>query len=75
MAVNVEIDQEGCIQCGRCYGDECPDVFKEGEDGTAEIDEQYRDGGSASGKVPDETFDCVNKAAEACPVTVITVSR
>jgi ferredoxin len=37
MSVKVEIDQEGCIQCGRCYNDECPEVYKEGEDGTSEI--------------------------------------
>jgi len=75
MTVIVEIDQEGCIQCGRCYNDECPEVFNEGEDGTAEIEEQYRDGSSAKGKVPEEMLDCANKAAEACPVTVITVSQ
>jgi ferredoxin len=76
MTVKVEIDQEGCIQCGRCYNDECPDVFKEGEDGTSEIVEQYRDGGStAKGNIPDDKFDCANKGAEACPVTVITVSK
>ena len=75
MTVNVEIDQEGCIQCGRCYNEECPEVFNEGEDGTAEVAEQYRDGGSAKGKVPDDMFECANKGAEACPVTVITVSQ
>jgi ferredoxin len=26
MTVRVEIDQEGCTQCGKCYNDECPDV-------------------------------------------------
>jgi len=75
MTVNVEIDQEGCIQCGRCYNDECPAVYKEGEDGTSEIAEQYRNGGSATGKIPDDMYDCANKGAEACPVTVITVSK
>jgi ferredoxin len=76
MTVKVEIDQEGCIQCGRCYNDECPDVYKEGEDGTSEIQEKYRDGGStAKGNLPDDMFDCANKGAEACPVTVITVSK
>jgi ferredoxin len=75
MTVRVEIDQEGCTQCGKCYNDECPDVYKEGEDGTSEIVEQYRDGSSATGKVPDELFDCANRGAEECPVTVITVTQ
>ena len=75
MTVNVEIDQEGCIQCGRCYNDECPEVYKEGEDGTSEIVEQYRDGSSAKGKVPDELLECATKGADACPVTVITVNQ
>jgi ferredoxin len=75
MAVNIEIDQEGCIQCGRCYMDECPEIFMEGEDGTSEIVEQYRDGSSAKGKVPDDLLDCAKRAEDACPVTVITVSQ
>ncbi|MBI0583172.1 MAG: ferredoxin [Methanomassiliicoccus sp.] len=75
MTVKVEIDQEGCIQCGRCYNDECPEVYKEGEDGTSEIVEQYRAGSSAEGNVPDELFDCASKGADACPVTVIIVSK
>jgi ferredoxin len=75
MTVIVEIDQEGCIQCGRCYNDECPEVYKEGEDGTSEIVEQYRDGSSAKGKLPDDLLECATKGADACPVTVITVSQ
>jgi ferredoxin len=75
MTVKVEIDQEGCIQCGKCYNDECPEVYMEGEDGTSEIVEEYRDGSSAKGKVPDQLFDCANKGAEECPVTVIVVTQ
>jgi len=47
----------------------------EGEDGTSEIVEQYRDGSSAKGKVPDDLLDCAKRAEDACPVTVITVSQ
>ncbi len=75
MTVVIEIDQEGCIQCGRCYNDECPEIFKEGDDGTAEIAEKYRDGSSGKGKVPDDKMDCANQAADACPETVITVKQ
>jgi ferredoxin len=75
MTVSIEIDQDGCIQCGRCYNDECPNIFKEGDDGTSQIAEQYRDGNSAKGHAPDDLLECANKAADACPVTVITVSQ
>jgi ferredoxin len=75
MTVKVEIDQEDCIQCGKCYNDECSEVYMEGEDGTSEVVEQYRDGSSATGKVPDDLFDCANRGAEECPITVITVTK
>ncbi len=75
MTIIVEIDQEGCSQCGNCYQDECPEVFMEGEDGTAEIVEKYRDGSSAKGKVSDEQLACVQRAAAACPVEVITFTQ
>lgn len=76
MTVKIEIDREGCIQCGKCYNDECPEIFAEDDEGTSEIKEQYRSGGDlAKGEAPDDMFDCANKAAEACPVTVIAVSK
>jgi ferredoxin len=75
MTVIIEIDEDECTQCGLCYNDECPDVFVEGEDGTSQIVEQYRDGSAARGKAPDGLFDCVNKAADSCPVTAIIISQ
>ncbi len=74
MTINVEIDQAGCIQCGLCYNDECPKVFKERDDGTSEIVDQYQSGSPAKGTVPDDLNDCVKKAADACPVTVIIIN-
>jgi ferredoxin len=75
MAVIVEIDRRGCIQCGRCYNDECPEVFVEGEDGTAEVVEQYRDEAPAKGSMPDEMYDVAIRGAEACPEMVILVIK
>lgn len=76
MTVKIEIDQEECIQCGKCYNDECPEIFEEMDDGTSQVKEQYRQGGDgAKGEAPDEMFDCANRAADACPVTVIAVSK
>lgn len=74
MTVYVKIDQEGCIQCGLCYCDECPEVFVEGGDGTSEIAEKYQDGSPAKGALPDDLLKCAQRAAEACPVTVIVIS-
>lgn len=76
MTVKIEIDRGGCIQCGKCYNDECPDVFAEAEDGTSDVQEEYRMGGDvAKGEAPDDKFDCVAKAAEECPTNVISVSK
>jgi len=63
----------------QCLGDDicvnlCPAVFARGEDGKAVIVEQYRAGGNiAEGEVPDDLRDCVENAAQACPVGIIIV--
>ncbi len=75
MTMIVVVDQEACIQCGQCYLDNCPEVFKEGSDGTSEIAEQYRIESPSQGEVPRDLTDCVNNAADACPATEITVSN
>lgn len=75
MTVIIEINQEECVQCGNCYQDECPEVFMEGEDGTSEIVEKYRNGSSAKGKVPDDMLDCVKRAVASCTVDAITVTQ
>ncbi|MBQ2695978.1 MAG: ferredoxin [Clostridia bacterium] len=55
---------EGCIACGLCYGT-CPDVFRQQEDGTAEVFTQ-----------PDEHLEAaVKEAAEGCPVSVIVTGE
>ncbi len=72
MTMIVVVDQDACIQCGQCYLDNCPEVFKESDDGTSQIAEQYRDGSPAQGKVPDELAACAQRAADACPATAIT---
>ena len=57
------------------YLDNCPEVFKEGSDGTSEIAEQYRIESPSQGEVPSDLTECVNTAADACPATAITVSK
>jgi len=57
------IDREGCIACGLCAAT-CPEVFRMGEDGPAEV---YVD------TVPESAEDSAVEAQEGCPVSVITV--
>jgi len=72
---HVTIDRDGCISCGTCWL-ECPDVFEENPaDAKSQVVETYRSGAEpAEGDAPDELADCVQRAADACPVAVIAVS-
>jgi ferredoxin len=73
MTMIVVVDQGSCIQCGLCYLDNCPEIFKEGSDGTSEIAEKYRTDSISQGEVPSELTDCAKVAADACPATAISV--
>jgi ferredoxin len=75
MTVMVEIDRRNCIQSGRCYEENCPEAFRSGAEGTAEIVERYRDGDPGRGLLPDDMHECAKRAAEGCPVAVITATR
>lgn len=70
----VTIDRDECISCAACWED-CPEFFEEDEeDGLSQVVEQYRDGSNvAVGEAPDELEDCVNEAADDCPVEIIHV--
>jgi len=74
--MKVKIDREECISCGACYA-ECPEVFEENEDDSlSQITQEYRvDDDIAEGEVSEELHDCVNDAAEGCPVEVIHVKE
>ena len=56
--------QPGCIGCGLCAST-CPAIFKIGPEGTAQV----RSAVTAADR------DAVMQAAEACPVSVISVSE
>lgn len=60
MVANVS---EDCIGCGLCEG-MAPDVFAVGDDGLAH---------AVVEEVPAESEAAAQEAAEACPVTAITV--
>jgi len=61
--MKASIDREGCISCGLCAST-CPEVFRMGEDGPAEV---YVD------TVPESAEGSAVEAQEGCPVSVITV--
>lgn len=59
MKANVN---DGCISCGACV-DTCPEVFRFGDDGTAEA---YQD-------VTPELEETAKEARDSCPVAVIDI--
>jgi ferredoxin len=73
--MKVRIDRDECIACASCW-EICPEVFAEGpDDWLSEIVEQYReDGDVAQGEVPDD-LDCVQEAADDCPVGIIHIEE
>jgi len=69
----VKVDEKECTGCGICYNDECPDVFKEGDDGTSSLQDQFRKGSPQEGEIPDNLKGCAKNAEGACPVSAIKV--
>jgi ferredoxin len=76
MEYKVEVDRNLCIACGVAPL-VCPQVFVLGEDnGKNVILEEYSEETSSDksiGVVPEGLYDCVSKAADACPVQAIKV--
>lgn len=57
------VDREGCIECSLCAS-VCPEVFRMGEDGPAEV---------YTNPVPETEEQPAVEAQEGCPVSVITL--
>lgn len=57
------VDHDLCIGCGACEA-VCPDVFQMGADGLSHV---------IMAEVGPDQEDCVNEAAEGCPVGAISV--
>ncbi len=68
--------RDNCISDMVCVSI-CPDVFEMNpEDNKCQIVEKWREGGNiAVGVVPADLKDCVNDAANACPVQIIHVEE
>lgn len=59
--MKVEVDKDTCISCGLCL-DICPGVFHYDSDDKSEV---------INGCNPDEHYDEVLEARDACPVEAI----
>lgn len=76
QVLRVTIHRDECISCGACWT-ECPEFFEENpDDGFSQVVAAYRVGGDpAIGDAPAELADCVNDAANGCPVEIIHVEE
>ncbi|QOJ78476.1 ferredoxin [Infirmifilum lucidum] len=72
----VTIDRDQCISDMACVS-LCPEVFEMNEeDGKSQIVAKYRVGNNpGEGEVPGELEECIKSAAEACPVSIIHVTK
>ena len=75
MKVIVTIEREDCIACALCW-ESCPEVFREDpEDGFSRVVDDYMNGGHLGrGLVPVGLKECVETAAEQCPVDIIQIA-
>lgn len=68
----VKVDKATCIGSGTCVG-LCGEVFELGDEGKANITEDYRGDSPYEGEAPDDLSDCVETAEENCPVDAISL--
>ena len=62
MAISKVKIEDGCVLCGLCESI-CPDVFRLGDETAAVI----------PGADLEENRDCIQEAADSCPVEVIKI--
>jgi len=74
--MKVTIDREECTSCEVCW-EECPDFFEQSdEDSWSQVVKEYRiSDNPAAGEVPEDQEDCVQEAAESCPVEIIHIKE
>ncbi len=73
MKYQIEVNREGCIACASCYTLD-PGHFESSEDGRSKVIGGTVNGKS-TGQIDDEKMTEAQAAADACPVSVITVSK
>ncbi len=73
MKYQVEVNREGCIRCGTCYGLD-PAHFEPDSDGKSQVVKGTTNGKSV-GTFSDDKMADAQAAADSCPVSVITVTE
>ena len=71
--MHVTIDRSACISCGACWNI-CPEIFRQNPcDLFSQVVEAYQFcGDRAEGIAPADLVQCVQQAAELCPVEIIS---
>jgi ferredoxin len=74
----VIVDRQTCIACGVAPS-LCPEVFVLGEDtGRNRVTQKYATETTediSAGVIPEELYECVKQAADACPVGAIKIEE
>lgn len=71
--VTVKVEEKECSGCGLCYGEECPEIFVEGNNGISELIPAFQKDGKYIGDVPAVKKDNAKRAAMSCPNNAIFV--
>lgn len=71
--MKIILEREKCIGCGSCAAF-CPKHFKIADDGKSElINSQKTENGNFEKEV--EKIDCIQEAADSCPVQIIHIEK
>lgn len=74
----VTVDRQTCIACGVAPS-LCPEVFVLGQDtGRNMVTQKYSTATTeevSTGIIPEELYECVKQAADACPVGAIKIEE
>ena len=74
MKFKIEIEREGCIACGTCYGVD-PSHFEPDDEEKSTVVGGETDDNASSGVFDDDEIESAREAEESCPVSIITVTE
>lgn len=72
--MKILLDLKKCIGCGSC-STTCPDVFSMGDDIKVHIKDSISKELDLEEKELNETVDCIEEAANICPVQAILIEK
>ncbi len=73
LKYQIEVNREGCIACASCYTID-PEHFEGDAEGKSNV-KGGTTNGKSTGTFDDELMVQAQAAADACPVSVITVTK